>query len=183
VPIPVSAANFCDSVENQAETSRGASLCQSVAQLLLLAVVQRGLQHGAAGVLDFPQHLVRRHVLDEDEQRGVARLQRLREFLHEGIVDPVIRQRASKRAGCRAEGNAEQGIEEDQADQKSPEAARCCSDRRRVDELVQLDGTRFRLHGNHGVAQRDQIFLLQLEQTLPYLFGLGFGRIDDRDQI
>jgi hypothetical protein len=49
--------------------------------------------------------------------------------------------------------------------QKLPDTAPYGS---RVDELVQLDRAGLRLHGNHGIADRDQIFLLQLEQALPH---------------
>src|SRR4029450_1257003 len=159
----------------------GRRLRQCVAKLLFLGIVKGCLEHGAASVLNLPQHLVRGHVLDEHEQRGIARLHTSRQFLHEGVIDAVIRQGAAERAGSRAERNTKDGIEKDHADQESPEAARHGAYGCRIDELVQLDRAGLRLHGNHGIADRDQILLLQLEQTLPHLFGLCFGWIDDRD--
>jgi len=33
-----------------------------------------------------------------------------RKFLHEGVIEAVVRQRAAERSGCRAEGNAQDGV-------------------------------------------------------------------------
>ena len=102
----------------------GAGLRERVAKLLFLGIVKRCLEHGASRVLNLPQHLVGGHVLDEHEQRGIAGLHACGEFLHEGVIDAVVRQGAAERSGSRAERNTKDGIEEDHADQKPPEAAR-----------------------------------------------------------
>jgi len=47
--------------------------------------------------LEGRQDLVRRHLADQQEQDGIARLQVLRRILHEPIVDADIGERAAER--------------------------------------------------------------------------------------
>src|SRR5205807_3916624 len=101
----------------------GIGLRERVAKLLFLGIVKGCLEYGAPGVLNLPQHLVGGHVLDEHEQRGIAGLHACRELLHEGVVDAVVRQGAAERSRSRAERSTKYGIEEDHADQESPETA------------------------------------------------------------
>lgn len=63
---------------------------------LFFCVIQRGLQHDAIGVLNFPEHLVRGHILDQDEEGSIAGVDARCQPLHERIVDTKIGQRAAK---------------------------------------------------------------------------------------
>ena len=156
---------------------------QRIAQRLLAAMVERGLQHHAARALDRLQHLVAGHLVDQQEQRGIARLEIGGELLHEVVIDAVIGQRPAERARRRAERRPEHRHQEDRADQQTPERARDGAERRGVEELVQLDLAALMHHGDGGIADLDQIFLLQRDHFLAHLLGAGLGRVDDDDEI
>lgn len=129
------------------------------------------------------QHLVGRHAPHQHEEAGVVAREFAGKLLHEGIVDADIRQRAADGAGNGADGNAEQRIEEEDADQQAPETARGGAGRRRVEQLVELDFAIGGFRGDDGVADRDQILFLKFEDALTNFFGFFFARIDSRNKI
>jgi hypothetical protein len=86
----------------------------------LILVRQRGLQDRAAGALELLQHLVRRGPTGQDEECRAARLHGGGQILHKPVIDAHIRECARDRPGRGAHGQAEQGIQEDQANQGTP---------------------------------------------------------------
>lgn len=83
-----------------------------MAESLLFIIGKRGLEHRAAVILDLIDELIRGHFPDEKEQGGVAGVKACSKLLHEVVVDAEIRQSAAKRAACRANRRAKDGIEE-----------------------------------------------------------------------
>src|SRR6516165_7072685 len=132
---------------------------QSPLQSLLLGVVEGGAQHRAADTLKTRQHLVGGHFADQQEQRRVARLQALRNILHELVVDAVIRQGAAERAGGCADRRAGERHQKDQTDQGAPKRSRYRTGRRRMEQLVELDTAVRLLDGDDSVAEFDQVVL------------------------
>jgi hypothetical protein len=55
--------------------------------------------------------------------------------------------------------------------------------RGRLDELIKLDGAIRLFDRDHGIAKFNQIILLQIQNLLADLLGLGFGRKRDNDEI
>ena len=92
------------------------------------------------------RHLVGRHLADQQEQCGVARLQGLRRLFHEIVVDPDIGEGAAERPAGGAERSADQRHKEDHADQCAPECAGYSPGRRRMEQLVELEPNSWRVY-------------------------------------
>jgi len=71
-------------------------------QGLLLGFVERTAHHSAARATQCGKDLVGCHLTDQQEQRGIARLQRSRSLPHELVVDAEIGQLSAERTGSRA---------------------------------------------------------------------------------
>src|SRR5262249_49489339 len=67
-------------------------------QSLFLALVKRPAQPPPAGAAQCREHLVGRHLADQQEQGGVTGLQRSRRLLHELVIDAEIGEPTPKRA-------------------------------------------------------------------------------------
>src|SRR6516165_5642661 len=156
---------------------------QSPLQSLLLGVVEGGAQHRAADTLKTRQHLVGGHFADQQEQRRVARLQALRNILHELVVDADIRQGAAERAGGCADRRAGERHQKDQTDQGAPKRPRYRTGRRRMEQLVELDTAVRLLDGDDSVAEFDQVVLLHVEKLAADFFRLRFGRKGDDHEV
>ena len=68
-----------------------------------------------------------------------------------------FRQCAAECARGRAQRDADQGIQEQDPDQKSPEAAGGRSRRRGVEKLAELDRASFGFDGDNGIADRQML--------------------------
>src|SRR5215831_7654726 len=158
-------------------------LGKRVSKDLLLLLVERRLEDHAPGILDFVQYLIGRHMLDQHEQNRIAGFNGRRQLLHELIVDAEIGERAAERSRRRAEGNAYERIHEQQADQQPPEAPHGGARGGGVDQLIELDGIALRLDRDDRIANRDQIFALELQYSLPDFIGPGLGWIHNRNKV
>jgi len=131
---------------------------QGVLEFLLVLLGQRGLQDGAAVLAHRLEGLVRRRLLQHQEQRGRARLDQIAYLVAEFPVDTGLGQLAHEGAHARADGHAEHRDEEQQAEQEAPEHAphRAAADRvmGRVDVVAA-----FLVPGDHGdrVGLDDQV--------------------------
>src|SRR5262245_37215409 len=73
-------------------------------QLFLILMRERGLENLPSCTLDLLQHLVRRGLSDQDEQRRAARLHRRRQLLDERVINAHIRECARDRPSTGAHG-------------------------------------------------------------------------------
>src|SRR6266550_6859254 len=98
-------------------SSRGHMLPRRRAVELLLQLPlgltrKRRLQHRAAVLAQGVDRLVRRDFLDDEEQRGRARLQQVADLLLKLLVDAGLLELAPPRTQAAADGHAEHGPEE-----------------------------------------------------------------------
>src|SRR5262245_13175182 len=145
---------------------------ESRLELRLVLVRERGLQDLAARALELLQHLVRRDLPDQDEERRALGRQAGGELAHEPIVDAHVREGARHRPGRRSHGHTQEGIQEDQAHEGAPEPSTRRAVRREVDRLVQLDLALLVLHGHDGVLEVDEVVLLHPSELQTDLLGL-----------
>ena len=96
---------------------------QGVLEFLLAFLGQGGLQDGAAELAHGLDGLVRGDLLDHQEQRRGAGLEHAADLLLELAVDAGLGDLAHQRAETGADGDPEDGHEEQQAEQQSPEHA------------------------------------------------------------
>src|SRR5262245_41796383 len=148
-------------------------------ELRFIFVRQRGFQDRAARALQLVEHLVRRGLPHQHEQRGAARLHRSRQVLHELVVDADIREGAGHRPGSGAHCHAEQRIQEDQSDQRPPEAAADGAGCRHVHGLMEDHLPLLILDSDHRVFQIDQVVLLHFHERQANLVGLELIVVPD----
>jgi hypothetical protein len=147
-------------------------------------VIERGLDHGPADALEVFEHLVGRHLADEEEEARRAWLQRLvRLPLHVLVVDADVSERSAQRARARPDGGAGERHKEEPADQHAPERSADRSRRGRVHELAQLHATLLVARHDHRVADVDQILALHRKHFVAHLFGLLLAVECNENQI
>jgi len=96
---------------------------QGLLELGLALLGQRGLQHGAAVLAHRFDCLVRRYLLQEQEQRRGAGLEHVAHLVLELLVDAGLGELAHEGAHSGAHGHAEDRDEEQQPEQQTPEHA------------------------------------------------------------
>src|SRR4051794_26590728 len=94
---------------------------QFLLELLLGLLGQRRLQHGPTELTKCVNRLVGGDLLDHEEECRGAGLEHLSHLVLEVLVDACLGDLAHERAHTRADGHAEYGDEEQQADQQTPE--------------------------------------------------------------
>src|SRR6516225_9310462 len=102
---PPAARNSTSSFYRRCPSSRERRL-----QGLFLGLVERAAHHRAVGATQRGEHLVRRHLADQQEEGGIARLQCSRCLPHEVVVDAEIGQPTPERAGSSTNGGTGSGI-------------------------------------------------------------------------
>src|SRR3954468_18284086 len=139
---------------------RGALAAQRRLELRLRLVVERGLDHLAAVLVDARQNLVRRRLPHEDDDRRAFVAEPRAEVFEELVVDAHVGERPGRTARGRADRHAEERGEEDQADQAAPQRSARGTRAGRADPLVQLDlAVRAPLE-NHDVVEDDRLLLV-----------------------
>ena len=142
-------------------------------------VVERRHDHGAADAGQVGQHLVGRHLADEQEQAGLARLQRLGFLLHLGIGDTKSVSAPPTAPAAAPTAAPATGIRKSMPRMAPHNAPVAGSDACHVHHLIELHTALLVAGGDHGVADLDQIFLLHVEDSAAYLLRLGLGRKGD----
>src|SRR5262245_26936598 len=104
------------------------------------------------------------------------------QLLHELVVDPDVGERPGDGAGGGAEREPEERIQEDEPDERAPEAPAHRADGRHVVKLAQLHLAVLLAHGDHRVGKVDEVVLLHLEQREADLLGFHFVLVTDHDQ-
>src|SRR4051812_21296339 len=92
-------------------------------ELALRVFGQGRFQYGAAVLAQGGNRLVRRDLLDDQEERRRARLEHVAHLLLELVVDARLLELAHQRSEAGAEGHAEDRHEEEHPEQEAPEPA------------------------------------------------------------
>ena len=94
-------------------------------------------------------------------------------LLDELVVDAIVAERTAQGAAGCADGQAQPGREEQQADQHTPEGAAQGAGPYQADRLLDLDLAVLPAHDDGGVGKADELQLLQPGQFVAHLLRAG----------
>src|SRR5215469_14049898 len=139
---------------------------QHFSQRFFVVLAQRGLENFALTHERFQtlKHLVGSRFLDQNEQRGRARLERISNVFHHLVIQANVAEFTRERAGAGADGHAQKRVEKKQADEHAPEAAGDRARSRQAHRLMQLGLAIFVSSYDDGVLHLQQILLLHFCQ-------------------
>ena len=132
------------------------------------------------GVAAQPFHHTIRGAVPHQQRQGSAALgQGFTQISEELVVDADVAEGTGRGAGSSTNGQSNQRVEEQHADQHTPETAAHRTGGRQIDRLAQVHMAILAMLQHHGIFERDQMLLLNGHQLEPHLLSfLDVGKAD-----